>query len=334
MAAKNNYVDRKWELAKEYWFQNSYKYWDAYLDSLLEKSDDKLEWYDKAMLNVNPDLAAKRAAYQKSLAKSNKLQSDLTNIQSAQQFLQNNVSQQKDRINKLYDLQDKAAAISASIQWTNRVAGWLWAASNVLNNSRWITEATKHQQILQNDAQRESALANVAQQEANLPSVLASLEQSKASIDQANANAELARAQAKYYNSQATKWSWWWISSNKKNNNNNNNEESEVKVVWDWDLHWYKYEWWQLKDSNGNVIYSWWLLEYNWNLYNEDWTKLIYDKDANKWYWLTVPKVNIPDTTSLTWKRMPAWTTIPTLKKEMWTWSNITFTNVGNRVSL
>ena len=48
------------------------------------------------------------------------------------------------------------------------------------------------QQILQNSAQRESALANVAQQEANIPSVLASL-------DQSNANAELARAQANYY---------------------------------------------------------------------------------------------------------------------------------------
>lgn len=329
MAATNNYVDRKWELAREYGFQNSYKYWDPYLDSLLEKSDDKLEWYDKAMLNVNPDLAAKREAYQKSLAKSNKLQSDLTNIQSAQQFLQNNVSQQKDRINKLYDLQDKAAAISASIQWTNRVAGWLWAASNVLSNSRWITDAQMQQQILQNSAQRESALSNVAQQEANLPSVLASLEQSRASIDQANANAELARAQAKYYNNQSTRsswwtsswwWGWWW-----------GGWWDEVKTVWDWDLHWYKYEWWQLKDSNGNVVYSWWLLEYNWNLYNEDWTKLIYDKDENKWYWLTVPKVN---TTSLTWNRMPSWTVVPTLKKEIWTWSNISFTNVGNRVSL
>ena len=51
------------------------------------------------------------------------------------------------------------------------------------------------QQILQNSAQRESALANVAQQEANIPSVLASL-------DQAKASSELARAQAKYYNSQ------------------------------------------------------------------------------------------------------------------------------------
>ena len=184
--------DRNEQLAKELGYQWSLKSWVEYDDSLLSKSQDQLTGYDKATLNMNPDLKAKREAYQASLVRSNRLQSDLNNIQNAQQFLQNNVSQQKERINKLYDLQDKAAAISASIQWTNRVAGWLWAASNVLGNSRWITDAQMQQQILQNDAQRESALANVAQQEANIPSILASL-------DQANANAELARAQANYY---------------------------------------------------------------------------------------------------------------------------------------
>lgn len=291
-------ANRNEQLAKELGYQWSLKSWVEYDDSLLSKPQNQLTGYDKATLNINPDLKAKREAYQASLVRSNRLQSDLNNIQNAQQFLQNNVSQQKERINKLYDLQDKAAAISASIQWTNRVAGWLWAASNVLGNSRWITDAQMQQQILQNDAQRESALANVAQQEANIPSVLASL-------DQANANSELARAQAKYYNNQSTRsswwtsswwwskwwgwwWGWWW---------------DEVKTVWDWDLYWYKYEWWQLKDSNGNVIYSWWLLEYNWNLYNEDWTKLIYDKDANKWYWLTVPKVESTSTQKV-WKRI------------------------------
>ena len=298
--AANNYVDRKWELAREYGFQNSYKYWDPYLDSLLEKSDDKLEWYDKAMLNVNPDLKAKRDAYQKSLAKSNQLQTDLTNIESAKQFLQNNVSQQKQRINKLYDLQDKAAAISASIQWTNRVAWWLWAASNVLNNGRWVTEAAKHQQILQNDAQRESALTNVAQQEANIPSVLASLEQSKASIDQANANAELARAQAKYYNAQANKSSWWWGGwwYTQK-------EEPQDVTSWSW-WDWYKFEDWQLKDKNGNVVYKWWLLSYWWNLYNSETWKLVYDSKNNKWYWLTVPSTvnEWSKDSSLIWKKI------------------------------
>lgn len=282
MAATSNYVDRKWELAKEYGFQNSYKYWDAYLDSLLEKSDDKLEWYDKAMLNVNPDLKAKREAYQKSLARSNKLQSDLTNIQTAQQFLQNNVSQQKERINKLYDLQDKAAAISASIQWTNRVAWWLWAASNVLGNSRWINEATKHQQILQNSAQRESALANVAQQAANIPSVLASLQQNEAAIDQAYANAELARAQAKYYTSQANK-SYSYNSSKKT--------EKDPKELEDWTTFWpdwsFTYKWWKIYDAWWNEVWSW-VLRKSWDfLIDADGTVVWYKNSINsdrKWF--------------------------------------------------
>ena len=278
--AATNYVDRKWELAREYGFQNSYKYWDPYLDSLLEKSDDKLEWYDKAMLNVNPDLKAKRDAYQKSLAKSNQLQTDLTNIESAKQFLQNNVSQQKQRINKLYDLQDKAAAISASIQWTNRVAWWLWAASNVLNNGRWVTEATKHQQILQNDAQRESALANVAQQEANIPSVLASLEQAKA-------NNELARAQANYYNASAKNvWkSYWWSYTKPGKWDDSDKETEDYEVVDSISIDWKTIKWsfiklpdWTIYDSDYDLIYNW--ITKTWT---EKWSSLLpddlWDKD-------------------------------------------------------
>ena len=331
MAAKNNYVDRKWELAREYGFQNSYKYWDPYLDSLLEKSDNKLEWYDKAMLNVNPDLAAKREAYQKSLAKSNKLQSDLTNIQSAQQFLQNNVSQQKDRINKLYDLQDKAAAISASIQWTNRVAGWLWAASNVLSNSRWITDAQMQQQILQNSAQRESALSNVAQQEANLPSVLASL-------DQANANAELARAQAKYYNNQATtSASSWWGSYSKKNNNNNNNENESDYEILNWlDINWQHIDWVFIQDKDWNIYDTNWQPLKVWWQYTKEWMRILWWEDTKN---TDETKEDKKKDNSTTIKAFPTWVNIPTL----WTWSllwtntnvkNVWFTKVGNRVSL
>lgn len=285
-------ANRNEQLAKELGYQWSLKSWVEYDDSLLSKPQDQLTGYDKATLNINPDLKAKREAYQASLARSNKLQSDLNNIQEAQQFLQNNVSQQKERINKLYDLQDKAAAISASIQWTNRTAWWLWAASNVLNNSRWITDAQMQQQILQNSAQRESALANVAQQEANIPSVLASL-------DQANANSELARAQAKYYNNQWTSSSSWWYSYSK----NPDNKEEQPKEISNWKWGSYTFEWWQLKDKDWNVVFSWWLLEYWWNLYNADTLKLVYDKEGNKWYWLTVPKVE-PTSTQKVWKKI------------------------------
>lgn len=311
--AANNYVDRKWELAREYGFQNSYKYWDPYLDSLLEKSDDKLEWYDKAMLNVNPDLKAKRDAYQKSLSRSNQLQSDLNNIESARQFLQNNVSQQKERINKLYDLQDKAAAISASIQWTNRVAGWLWAASNVLNNGRWVTEATKHQQILQNDAQRESALANVAQQEANIPSVLASL-------DQANANAELARAQANYYNNQKSWWSsnsyysrGWWGS---KWNDEGGKEYKRLNWL---TIDWQTIKWLFYQDSSWNYYDAWW---------NQIYDAKSKQRDPEMIKLLPDPEKKDNTSSSVgTWKKI-WWTVIPSLRQNIWTWNNIIFKNI------
>jgi len=261
MPANNNNANEK--LAKELGYQNSLKTWVAYDDELLSKPDSELTWYDKATLNMNPNLKSNREAYQSSLNRSNQLRDRLTNIESARQYLQNNVSQQRDRINKLYDLQDRAAAISASIQWTNRAAWWLWAASNVLWNSRWITDAQMQQQILQNDAQRESALANVAQQEANIPSVLASL-------DQANANSELARAQANYYNQSSNQWwssSSGWIRRSNSNNNNNNNNNNNYSFI-DWvDMNWQHFDWTFIKDKD-------------WNIYNEEWKLLSY-KDEN-----------------------------------------------------
>ena len=276
-------ANRNEQLAKELGYQWSLKSWVEYDDSLLSKSQDQLTGYDKATLNMNPDLKAKREAYQASLVRSNRLQSDLNNIQNAQQFLQNNVSQQKDRINKLYDLQDKAAAISASIQWTNRVAGWLWAASNVLGNSRWITDAQMQQQILQNDAQRESALANVAQQEANIPSVLASL-------DQANANAELARAQANYYWNQNST-SWWWSSWWYKYTSNNNNNENPTLTRLNWlTINWNTIKWIFYKDSKWNIVDAWW--------------QQIYDAETKKRASDIISMLPDPEITRL-WKRFP-----------------------------
>ena len=311
--------DRNEQLAKELGYQWSLKSWVEYDDSLLSKPQDQLTGYDKATLNINPDLKAKREAYQASLVRSNRLQSDLNNIQNAQQFLQNNVSQQKDRINKLYDLQDKAAAISASIQWTNRVAGWLWAASNVLGNSRWITDAQMQQQILQNDAQRESALANVTQQEANIPSVLSS-------IDQANANAELARAQTDYYWRQGSSSSTnWWSSSNKKPSSSNEEDYTIIDTI---DYNWNKIKWAFLKDSD-------------WNYYDATTWYKIYDAETKKWtpWFLSDVDPDNLDKDEDYWNKMPSWIVVPTL----WTWAllwtnknakNVWFTNVGKRITL
>lgn len=312
-------ANRNEQLAKELGYQWSLKSWVEYDDSLLSKPQDQLTGYDKATLNINPDLKAKREAYQASLVRSNRLQSDLNNIQNAQQFLQNNVNQQKDRINKLYDLQDRAAAISASIQWTNRTAWGLWAASNVLNNSRWITDAQMQQQILQNDAQRESALSNVAQQEANIPSVLTSL-------NQANANAELARAQADYYNNQGKQQPSSSSSYVNKKNNNNNNDDDDITYEY---VNWINWQWWTL---------DWKFIKTSdWNYYSEDWTtkiayedekwNIIYTKDWQQLFWLDDVKAD-------TIKRFPSSITIPTLKQTPWAWNNVEFKNISKRITL
>ena len=285
---------------------NSYKTWVAYDDELINKSDKDLTGYDKATLNLNPDLQVKRNAVQNLISQRDNLKNRMVNIESAQQYLQDNVSQQKERINKLYDLQDKAAAISASIQWTNRVAGWLWAASNVLGNSRWITDAQMQQQILQNSAQRESALSNVAQQEANIPSVLASLYQTNAGIEQANANAELARAQANYYNNQATKsywwWGWWW---SKWWDDDDNDENPNIKTVNSINIWWKEIKWEFLTDWKWSFATTdWVILIDNWTV-TAEWLKLIdlWDKSKdskwnelpskNKQLWITRPEAKI-----------------------------------------
>ena len=319
---------------------NSYKTWVAYDDELINKSDKDLTGYDKATLNLNPDLQVKRNAVQNLISQRDNLKDRMVNIESAQQYLQDNVSQQKERINKLYDLQDKAAAISASIQWTNRVAGWLWAASNVLGNSRWITDAQMQQQILQNSAQRESALSNVAQQEANIPSVLASLYQTNAGIEQANANAELARAQANYYNNQATKsywwWGWWW---SKWWNKWWNDEDEDINIadyeMKNWETFWnwkYKVVDWMIIDKNWVVLWKWPIYKVT----DDDWNTYVVDKDLNiiewqwqinsKWKWWNLDKKT--NYLESKWKKWDTWQYFsftyewaPTLT--LWTWDQL-----------
>ena len=172
-------------------------------DEYIKKDPSKRDWWDKAFGNSNPELKEKNKLYREYANSIADLKSRLTNLKSAEQYMTDIVSENKDRINKIYDLQNKAAALSAWIQWTNRVAWWLWAASNVLNNSQWLTDATLRQSVAQNEAARQTALLNNAQQALNIPSTLAS-------IWQANAQIAYQNALTWQLNNQWSWWSWGW----------------------------------------------------------------------------------------------------------------------------
>ena len=187
-------------------------------DEYIKKDPSKRDWWDKAFGNSNPDLKEKNKLYREYANSIADLKSRLTNLKSAEQYMTDIVSENKNRINKIYDLQNKAAALSAWIQWTNRVAWWLWAASNVLNNSQWLTDATLRQSVAQNEAARQTALLNNAQQALNIPSTLAS-------IWQANSQIAYNAALTDQLNNKWGSWSWWswgwygyssWSSKTKK----------------------------------------------------------------------------------------------------------------------
>lgn len=191
--------------------QDSLMTWVDIDDEYIKKDSSLRDWWDKAFGNSNPDLKDKNKLYHEYANSIANLQSRLTNLKSAEQYMTDIVSENKDRINKIYDLQNKAAALSAWIQWTNRVAWWLWAASNVLNNSQWLTDATLRQSVAQNEAARQTALLNNAQQALNIPSTLASIWQANAQIAYQNALTWQINNQWSW--SSWSSWGWYSYSS-------------------------------------------------------------------------------------------------------------------------
>lgn len=289
--------------------QDSLMTWVDIDDEYIKKDPSLRDWWDKAFGNSNPDLKDKNKLYREYANSIADLQSRLTNLKSAEQFMTDVVSENKDRINKIYDLQNKAAALSAWIQWTNRVAWWLWAASNVLNNSQWLTDATLRQSVAQNEAARQTALLNNAQQALNIPSTLAS-------IWQANSQIAYNAALTNQLNNQRSSWSWGWSS---------------------W---WYKSSWWGWGSeyTKLNEITVWWkkikwtfYKDKNWNYYSSDW-RLVYDK-ASWWRDNDFIPLNSKDTKNNT-DNVKKWNSfewldfyIPSLKEKP-DWNNVVFKKI------
>lgn len=249
-------------------------------DEYIKKDPSKRDWWDKAFWNTNPDLKEKNKAYHEYANRISDLQSRLTNLQSAEQYMTDIVSENKDRINKIYDLQNKAAALSAWIQWTNRVAWWLWAASNVINNSQWITDATLRQNVAQNEAARQTALLNNAQQALNIPSTLASIWQANAQIAYQNA------LTGQIWKENSYSWSsYGWYSYSSRWNNKWNNEDKDIKI----DIPESQLKTLEWKDVSWNADWISWSTIRNWNkryfwLDSDTWKlKWALDKYAPDW---------------------------------------------------
>lgn len=221
MAVKTNPIEQNqkeidWIKALQNWLMT----WVDIDDEFIKKPQSLWDWWDKAFANSNPELKEKNRLYQEYNNQLAWLQTRLSNLSSAEQYMTDIVSENKDRINKIYNLQNKAAALSAWIQWTNRVAWWLWAASNVLNNSLWVNDATLRQAVAQNEAARQTALLNNAQQALNIPSTIAS-------INASNASADAQRSQANYYNSLNNQTSTNTRNSYTRNSNANVDARAE-----------------------------------------------------------------------------------------------------------
>lgn len=284
--------------------QDSLMTWVDIDDEYIRKDSSLRDWWDKAFGNSNPELKDKNRLYHEYSNSIADLQSRLTNLNSAEQFMTDIVSENKDRINKIYDLQNKAAALSAWIQWTNRVAWWLWAASNVLNNSQWLTDATLRQNVAQNEAARQTALLNNAQQALNIPSTLASIWQ----VNAQNAYQAALTNQLNNQRSWWSSWSWWYTPS--RSSSNSDYETLNEITVW-----WKKIKWTFYKDKN-------------WNYYNKDWI-IVYDKESWRIDNSIIPAENNnktnntitqPKGNSFKWMNF----IIPTLKDNP-DWNNVTF---------
>lgn len=205
-----------------------------YDKSLLTKSDNELTWYDKATINMNPNIKSNRNYYRQLFNSNQWLGSQLTNLQSAQQILQDWIDKQEKNINKMYDLQNTAQRLSSEINWWASHAWWLWAWAGQMAQSRAAIDNQAFNNVLNNEAQRQSALANVAQQRQQIPTTMSSIAMNNANIVWAeaqananNANADLIRKQA----SQIWKWSW---GSRQWGNSAEETSEENYKTILRW----------------------------------------------------------------------------------------------------
>lgn len=235
--------------------------WNEYDDWLVTKSSNDLSWYDKAVLNLNPNLNAKREQYQSLLSQSWDLNQQLVNLQSAQDILQDSINNQRDHANRLYDLQNMAARLSAEINWWGSTAWWLWAWAGQISQARSQIDNQAYANMLANEQNRQSALASIAQQEAAIPTTLSSIWMN-------NANIQAALAQSNYYSQWWGSWSSSWSSSKWASS------DVSKKLINDW---WYWVDaQWNIVDKNWKVYIAWkYTMDNKWNIYTWDWKMIM-----------------------------------------------------------
>lgn len=223
---------------------------------IISKPESELTGWDKATLNLNPNLKSSRDQYQNLSSQASDLRSQISNVNSAQAYLQNSLDEQRKNANRLYDLQNLAARLSAEINWWWHQAWWLWAWAWQMAQSRAAIDNQAFAQTVQNEQNRASALANIWQQEMTVPTTISSLNLNNANIRWIESQANANDAQAEYYRKQASRtYSWWWSNSNKDENPTRYKYVQELISSWNVDeakriseANWYdltdNWKWW------------------------------------------------------------------------------------------
>lgn len=264
--------------------------WDVEA-TYIKKDPTTRDKYDIAFWSLNPGSVSKAKKYHNLEQKRLEIENEKVNLEWARDFMNQVYANQRSAINSQYDNLNKWYALGNDIALSNALATAWGAGGNVVQNSALKAQANNSlvAQLLQNQAQRDAALAQVDAQEANTPVTLSNLWAQNASIDATRAQEELARAQADYYKNQGRTswWSSWWGSSTYTKTQ----QDSDWKLWDDWLYH-YKWlaRWFTLEEAaaiNDNLkkypeeFNDWYNALLKWEVTPEEFIKMEKSKGSN-----------------------------------------------------
>ena len=239
--------------------------WDVEA-TYITKDPTTRDKYDIAFWSLNPGSVSKAKKYHNLEQKRLEIENEKVNLEWARDFMNQVYANQRWNINSQYNNLNRTSWLKNDIALSNALATAWGAGGNVVQNSALKAQAANNlaAQLLESQAQRDAALAQVDAQEANIPVTLSNLWAQNASIDATRAQEELAKAQADYYRNQGRTswWSYWWGSSSATKTKNQSD-----RALWD-DWLWH-YKW----------LARWFTAEQVWTL----WDNYKSIDEFNKW---------------------------------------------------
>jgi len=249
---------------------NSYLTGDDAIDSIITTPASEWNAYQIAVANLNPDIKSRNTSYQNASTKYNTLLNEDANLAQAQEIMMNAYRQAMAQTNKAANEQMAANSGNAQIQ-----AGWaisgLWALANnpaAAAATRISAQNQANTQNLQVAANRDSTLAGLTSNIAQIPSTLSSIQSNnvnnQATLLQAQSTANANNAQANYYNSLAAQAgsSSSGRSGSRSSSGSNSSVGLDVSVDDDWNSSIVYKDWnWEdvsipvMKDVNWELIF-------------------------------------------------------------------------------